>query len=227
MPNARVAQTLPCMYANGGGAMRLCGDADVKGDVCATRGRLNQDGNLTAWRQWSAIRQATFLILSAASRDLLNPLPAPGGGREGIPEILCFVDDLAVAELHNTHCVRRSALVRDDVLRDPKISVSENPFDVEAGRLVGMMTPHGLQIASPEDSLPRLGIITNGIIIVNIVFRVWIAGCRRLPVPIEGSSNLFLLPRLLGLRFRFHVHPPCGMKPGTPVFTTAFSLCLV
>jgi metallophosphoesterase superfamily enzyme len=27
--------------------------------------------------------------------------------------------------------------------------------------------------------------------------------------------------------FGFHVHFPCAMKPGTPVFTTELSLCLV
>jgi len=172
------------------------------------------------------VRQADFLILSAASRDLLNPLLPPGRRVEGIPEILCFVDDLAVAELHNTHGVCQPPLVRDRVFRDPEIPVSENPLDVEAGRLAGMMTPQGLQIASPEDSLARLGIITNGIVVVNIVFRVCIADCRRVPVPIQGRTDLFLLNGLL-LRFRFHVHLPCGMKPGMPVFTTAFSLCLV
>ena len=41
-----------------------------------------------------------------------------------------------------------------------------------------MMTSQGLQIASPKDPLARLGIITNGVVIVNIVFRVGIAGCR-------------------------------------------------
>ena len=55
--------------------------------------------------KWSAIRQAIFLILSAASRGLLNPLPAPGRRLEGIPEILRFVDDLAVAELHFIYLV--------------------------------------------------------------------------------------------------------------------------
>jgi hypothetical protein len=54
---------------------------------------------------------------------------------------------------------------------------SENALDLEAGRLAGMMTPQGLQIASPEDSLARLGIVTNGIVIVNIVFSVRIADC--------------------------------------------------
>ena len=32
---------------------------------------------------------------------------------------------------------------------------------------------------------------------------------------------------LLSLRFRCHVHLPFGMKPGMPVFTTSFSLCLI
>ena len=104
---------------------------------------------------------------------------------------------------------------------------SENPADLEPGRLAGMMTPPGLQIASPEDSLARLGIITNGVVMANIVFRICSADCRGVPVRIQGRTNLFLLPGLLWLRFRFQVHLPCGMKPGMPVVTTAFSLCLV
>jgi hypothetical protein len=90
-----------------------------------------------------------------------------------------------------------------------------------------MMTPQGLQIASPEDWFTRLGIITNGIIIVNIVLRVCIAGCRRVPVLIQSFTYLFLLHGLLQVRFRFHNHLPCGMKPGLPVFTTSLNLCLV
>ena len=84
-------------------------------------------------------------ILSGASRDLLSPLPPPGWPREGIREILCFVGDLPVAKLHDTHRVCQTPRVRDCVLRDPRISVSEG-------------------------SLVRLRIITNGILIVNIVF---------------------------------------------------------
>ena len=153
----------------------------------------------TAIQRTSYEQESTsdFLILSAASRDLLNPLPPPGRRLEGIPEILCFVDDLAVAELHNAHSVCQSPLVRDCVFRDPEIPVSENALDLEAGRLAGMMAQQGLQIAPPEDSLARLGIITNGIVIVNIMFRVCIADCRRVPVRIEGRTDLFLLRGLL------------------------------
>jgi hypothetical protein len=125
----------------------------------------------------SAMRPSNFLVLSAVSRDLLNPLLSPGRRLEGIAKILGFVDDLAAAELHNTHRVRRSPLVRDYVFRDPEVPVSENSFDLEAGRLAGVMAAQGLQIFSPEDPLARLGIITNGVVIVDIVFRVHIAIC--------------------------------------------------
>src|SRR5580692_1404114 len=83
-----------------------------------------------------------------------------------------------------------------------------------------MVTSQGLQIASPEDSLAGLGIITNGIVIVNIVFRVCITGCRRVPVLIQGFTYLFLLHGLLQVRFRFHDHLPSGMKPrlSSPMF---------
>jgi hypothetical protein len=165
--------------------------------------------NLTAWCQWPATRQGNFLMLSAASRALLDPLLPPGRGLEGIREILCLVDDLAVAELHNTHGVCRPPLVRDGVFRDPEIPVSENALDLEAGRLTGVMTPQGLQIASSEDALARLRIITNSIVIVNVVFRIGIAGCRCLPMRIQGRADLFLLHGLLLLRFRLHIHLPC------------------
>src|SRR5208282_2283264 len=69
--------------------------------------------------------------LGAASRDLLNPLAPPGGRLEGIREILCLAHDLSVAELHNTHGVCWSPLVRDGVFRDPEFTVSENSSDVE------------------------------------------------------------------------------------------------
>ena len=52
------------------------------------------------------------------------------------------------------------------------------------------MASQGLQIASAEDSLARLGIVTNGILIVDIVFRVRVADCRRVPVRIQRFAYL-------------------------------------
>jgi hypothetical protein len=56
-----------------------------------------------------------------------------------------------------------------------------------------MMTPQGLQIVSSEDSFAWLRIVTDGIVMVNIVFGVGIAGGRRLPVFIQRFAYLFLL----------------------------------
>src|SRR6202161_2090169 len=93
------------------------------------------------------------IVSMPALRDPLNPLASPGRRLEGIRKILCLVHDLAVAELHNAHCVCWPPLVDDCVFRDPEITFPENSLDVEARRLAGMMAPQSLQIASSEDSL--------------------------------------------------------------------------
>jgi hypothetical protein len=82
----------------------------------------------------------------------LHPLAPPCRGIEGIREILSLVNNLAVAELHDAHCEGWSTLVCDGVFRDPEITFPENSLDVETRWLAWMMTPQGLQIASPEDS---------------------------------------------------------------------------
>ena len=69
--------------------------------------------------------------LKAALRDTLNPLTSPGRSREGIREILRFVHDLPIAELHNAHSVCWLPLVGDCVFRDPEITLSENSLDVK------------------------------------------------------------------------------------------------
>src|ERR1700733_14691379 len=79
----------------------------------------------------------------------LNPLAPPCRSIEGIREILCLVHDLTVAELHDAHCVGWSTLVGDGVFRDPEITFPDNSLDVETRWLAWMMTPQGLQIASP------------------------------------------------------------------------------
>ena len=58
-------------------------------------------------------------------------------GAAMICEILRFVDDLAVAELHDTHRIRQSSLVSDCAFGDPEISASENPLDLKPEGLPG------------------------------------------------------------------------------------------
>lgn len=61
--------------------------------------------------------------LKAVLRDMLNPLAPPGGGLEGIREVLGLVDDLTVAEFHDAHGICRSPLVGDGVFGDPGITI--------------------------------------------------------------------------------------------------------
>ncbi len=58
-----------------------------------------------------------------------------------------------------------------------------------------MMTAQGLQVAASEDSLAGLGIVTNGIIGVNIVFCICVAGCRGVPVRVQDFPDLFVFVR--------------------------------
>src|ERR1700733_9597823 len=78
----------------------------------------------------SAIIYQRFAPFKRAFLLLLNPLAPPGRRLEGVREILGLVHDLSVAELHDTHCVCWSPLVRDGVFRDPEITISENSPDV-------------------------------------------------------------------------------------------------
>src|SRR6202789_405065 len=128
---------------------------------------------------------------------MLNPLAAPGGSLEGIGEVLCLVHDLAVVELHHAHRIHWFALVSDGVFGDPKIAISEDSPDVEAGRLAGMMAPQGLQVAPAEDSLAGLGIIAYRIVVVDFVLRIEISACGCVPMCIEGLPDLFVLHGLL------------------------------
>src|SRR5690348_14269451 len=75
-----------------------------------------------------------------------------------------------------------------------------------------MMTSQRLQIAPSEDSLARLRIITNGIVIVNIVFRDCVTGRRSLPVRVQSRADLLFLHGPLHLWLCFHVPSPCEMK---------------
>jgi hypothetical protein len=68
-----------------------------------------------------------------------------------------------------------------------------------------MVTPQGLQIASPEDSFAGLRIITDGIVSVDIVLRVCIACCRCLSMRVQGFTNLFFLHGLLQCAFGFMI----------------------
>jgi hypothetical protein len=55
----------------------------------------------------------------------LDPLCARGPRLEGIAEVLGLTGNLPVSELHDTHRVRRQAVVCKDEFSDPKVSSTE------------------------------------------------------------------------------------------------------
>ena len=62
----------------------------------------------------------------------LDPLSARGPRLEGIAEVLGLTGNLPVSELHDTHRVRRQAVVCKDEFSDPKVDsthsrTTENP----------------------------------------------------------------------------------------------------
>jgi hypothetical protein len=147
----------------------------------------------------------------------LDPLGAPGGGFEGVGEVLSFVDDFAVAELHDANGEGRAALVGDGVFGDPEIARAEDAPDVEAGGMAGMMAAEGLKIAAAEDSLAGLGIIADDVVGVDVVFGVEVAGCGGLPMGVEGFADLILLHgglRRLGTGWRVAIVMPCRYSRG-------------
>lgn len=168
---------------------------------------------------WSSMisfsRVAPWLV--EVLRRSAEPIGVPCGGIEGIGKVLCLVHDLAIAELHDADRVCRARLIGDGVLGDPEVALPEHSPDAEAGGLAGVVASQGLQIASSEDAFARLRIVADGIVGVDNVLRVCVAGCRCVPVGVQGLAYLVLFGRLLWDVFDWHVELPHGMEPGPKV----------
>jgi hypothetical protein len=120
----------------------------------------------------------------------LDPLSPPGWGLERIGEVLRLMGDLAIAELHDTDRVDWSALVRDHVLGDPQIATPEDAPDSEATWFVRVVTAQGLDSAPAIDAFARLGIVDDGVVVVDLVFGVLVTGRRGRPVPVQSRANV-------------------------------------
>jgi hypothetical protein len=91
--------------------------------MCGSEGSTNEKSHCLA----SMVGYRKQISLSSVRRPRsAEPIASAGPAPRRDPEILCFVDDLAVAELHNTHRVCQSSLVRDCVFRDPRSPFPES-----------------------------------------------------------------------------------------------------
>jgi hypothetical protein len=98
----------------------------------------------------------------------LDPLSARGPRLEGIAEVLGLTGNLSVPELHDTHRVRRQAVVCEDEFSDPKVGNTEYTPHHKA-LLVRLRKTRRLNIAPTADPLPGLRVLKHCIVMVNLV----------------------------------------------------------
>ena len=101
--------------------------------------------------------------------------------------------DLAIAELHDTDRVDWSPLVGDHVLGDPQIAAPEDTPDGGATRFVRVVTAQGLNIAPAIDAFARLGLVDDGVVMVDLVFGVLVTGRGGCPAPVQSRANVLNL----------------------------------
>ena len=124
------------------------------------------------------------------SCGLLDPLFAPGGGFEGVGEVLGFVNDLCVvAEFHDADGEGALVFVDDGVFGDPQVAATDDALDLKAGGLAGVMAAEGFQIFGAEDTFAGLGIVADGVVGVDFVFSIDVSGCGGLPMFVESGAD--------------------------------------
>jgi hypothetical protein len=149
-----------------------------------------RDDDGAAGRRPSMLRVNEPLSTNAVGSDGYDPLFAPGGGFEGGGEVLGFVDNFGVvAEFHDADGEGGLAFVFDGVFGDPDVAAADDALDFETGWLAGVMAPQGFQICGTEDAFAGLGIVADGLVGVDLVFGVHVAGGRGLPVFVEGGAD--------------------------------------
>ena len=92
--------------------------------------------------------------------------------------------NLCPVELHDAHGVEGLIIVCQDKLTDPQVAASHDSMNHKA-LLVRLEGPGGLYVVSPDDSLPGLRIIEDGIFLIDVVLCRKIAGIGCRPMLIQ------------------------------------------
>src|SRR5436190_17617019 len=109
---------------------------------------------------------------------------------EPIGEILRFVGHQSFAEFHDTHRIRRFAVIDQYEFGDPEIAAADNSPDRKT-LLVWLDEPALLNVVPAEDPLARLRIIKHSILIlaVDFMFDPEIAGVRSIPMALQRRPH--------------------------------------
>jgi hypothetical protein len=116
--------------------------------------------------------EATHLVASDFIANIsaysLDPLSTRGPRLEGIAEVLGLTGNLPVSELHDTHRVRRQAVVCKDEFSDPKIGSADYAPHHKA-LLVRLRKTRRLNIFPTVDPLAGLRVLKHCIVVVNLM----------------------------------------------------------
>src|SRR5258705_9189604 len=105
-----------------------------------------------------------------------------------IGEILRFVGDQSFAEVHDAHRVRWYAVIVKYEFSDPEVTAADNSPDRET-LLVWLDESALLNVVPAADPLARLRIIKHGILAVDFMFDLEIAGVRSIPIALQRRPH--------------------------------------
>src|SRR6266487_6285755 len=129
-------------------------------------------------------RGVSFLLV-------LDPLSSPSRCLERIGKVLRLVGNLAIAKLHNADCLRWLLVIAEHVLGDPEIADPKDAPDGEA-QLRWVVSAKGLNVVATADSLARLRILDQDVVVIDLVFRFNVPSCGGCPVPIQSYPNFLV-----------------------------------
>src|ERR1700730_14599500 len=105
-----------------------------------------------------------------------------------VGEILRFVDHQSFAKFHDAHRVRWYAVIGQHEFSDAEIATADNSPDRKA--LVVRLHESALSnIVPAADPLARLWIIKHGVLAIDFMFGLEIAGVRSLPMALQRRPH--------------------------------------
>src|ERR1700720_2509691 len=129
----------------------------------------------------NSLHEQSRLLQLALEGDSRHPFHPPGPPRRELKRlcvVLRFPPDLVCLELHDAHRVDGTPVIGDHILGDPEVTPADNPPDDKARRPGRMLAAKGLHVVPSADPLPRLWILDDGIVVIDLVFRALIARSR-------------------------------------------------
>ena len=129
----------------------------------------------------SASQQQRAFAEATSEVRRLDEVRAGRARLEMLGEILGFVRHQPVAEFHDAHDVGRRAVIGEGELGDPQVAAADDAPHREA-LLAGLEVSAFPNVVPPADPFARLRVIEHGVLAIDFVFGVEIAGVRGIPM---------------------------------------------